>query len=184
MISRDKALELVQQYTKNNNLVKHMLAVEAAMRFYAEKFNEDVELWGVTGLLHDFDYEKMGHEHPSEWGYEILRKNGAGEEIIEAIAGHVDRLDKESRPTLMAKVLFAVDELTGFIVACSLPRPEQISTLTVKSVKKKMKALKFCEAVSREDLKAGAEEIEIELDEHIVNVIEAMQGIKDELGLK
>ncbi len=184
MISRDKALELVKQYTKNNNLVKHMLAVEAAMKAYAKKFGEDEDMWAITGLLHDFDYEKMGHEHPSEWGYGILRENSVNEGVIQAIVGHADRLNTELRPTMMAKTLFAVDELTGFIVGCSLPRPEQISTLSVRSVKKKMKNLKFCEAVSRDDLRAGAEEIEVELDEHIANVIEAMQGIKDELGLK
>jgi predicted hydrolase (HD superfamily) len=183
-MNRDKALEVVKQYTKNNNLVKHMLAVEAAMVFYAKKFGEDEEKWAVTGLVHDFDYEKMKDEHPSEWGYAILRENGADEDVIQAIIGHADRLNTESRPTLMAKTLFAVDELTGFIVGCSLPRPEQISTLKVKSVKKKMKNLKFCEAVSRDDLRAGAEEIGIDLDEHITNVIEAMQGIKEELGLK
>lgn len=183
-MDRITAMKLVEEHTENKNLIKHMLAVEAAMRFYARKFGEDEELWGITGLVHDFDYEKMGHEHPSEWGYQVLRENGAGEEIIQAIIGHAHRDEPETRPTLMDKALFAVDELSGFIVACALPRPEQLSTLKPKSVKKKMKAKGFCAAVSRNDLRTGAEELGLELDEHIANVIEAMQGIKGELGLK
>ena len=183
-MNRDTAMKLVSSYTENRNLIKHMLAVESAMKFYAEKFGEDIEKWCVTGLVHDFDYEKMKHEHPSAWGYELLRENGADEEIIQAIVGHAFRDKPETRPTRMAKALFAVDELTGFIVACSLPRPDQISGLEVNSVKKKLKDKSFCAAVSRDDIAVGAEELGVDLDEHISNVITAMQGIKEELGLK
>ncbi|MCA9375326.1 HD domain-containing protein [Candidatus Dojkabacteria bacterium] len=183
-MNRDTALKLVEEYTQNKNLIKHMLAVEAAMRAYARKFNEDEDLWGITGLVHDFDYEKMGTEHPSEWGYEILRKNGAGEEIIQAIKGHADRDNPASRPTLMDKTLFAVDELTGFIVACALPRPDQISGLQIKSIKKRLKDKSFARGVDREHVRMGCEELDIELDDHLTTILEAMQGIKDSLGLK
>ena len=184
MLTREKALELVKTYTKNENLIKHMLAVEAAMRAYARKFGEDEEKWGVTGLVHDFDYEKMGSEHPSEWGYEVLREAGADEDIIQAIVGHADRENPASRPTLMAKTLMAVDELTGLIVACALPRPNQISDLTLKSVKKKFKDKRFAAGANRDDIRQGAEEIGVDLDEHISFVIEAMKEIKEELGLR
>jgi putative nucleotidyltransferase with HDIG domain len=184
MMTREKALELVREHTKNENLIKHMLAVEAAMRAYAKKYGEDEELWGVTGLVHDFDYEKMAHEHPSEWGYSMLREKGADETVIQAIVGHAHRGDPSTRPTKMDRALFAVDELTGFIVACSLPRPDQISGLEVKSVKKKMKDKSFAAAVEREHLTQGAEELGEEFDAHVQFVIEAMRGIRKELGLK
>ncbi|MCB9789372.1 HDIG domain-containing protein [Candidatus Nomurabacteria bacterium] len=183
-MSRDEALQLVKEYTKNENLVKHMLAVECAMRAYARKYGEDEERWAITGLLHDFDYEKMGNEHPSEWGYQLLRSKGIGEDVIQAIVGHVDGGLPLSRPTLMAKALFAVDELTGFIVACALPRPRQISDLEVKSVKKKLKDKAFAKGVKREDIEIGISELGVTLDEHIETVINAMRGIKNELGLK
>lgn len=183
-MNRDTAYKLVVQYTENKNLIKHMLAVEAAMKFYAKLFGEDEEKWAALGLVHDFDYEKMKDEHPSEWGYAILRENGADEEMIQAIVGHADRLNPDSRPTKLAKTLFAVDELTGFIVGCALPRPDQISGLEVNSIKKKMKDKSFCAAVSRDDLVNGAAELGIDFETHVSNVIEAMRGIKDELGLK
>ena len=183
-MTRDEALALVREYTKNENLVKHMLAVEAAMVAYAKKFGEDEEEYAITGLVHDFDYEKMGKDHPSDWGYELLREKGVSEEVIQAIIGHVDGGLPASRPSLMAKTLFAVDELTGFIVACSLPRPNQISDLKAKSVKKKLKDKAFAKGVSREDIRIGVEELKVDLDEHIETVIEAMRGIKDDLGLK
>jgi predicted hydrolase (HD superfamily) len=183
-MDRTTALDLVNQYTSNKNLVKHMLAVEAAMRAYAKVFGEDEEKWGVTGLVHDFDYEKMGHEHPSEWGFGILRENGADEEIIQAIIGHGLRDKPESRPTKMAKTLFAVDELTGFIVACALPRPNQISDLEVSSVKKKFKDKAFAKGVHREHIFQGAEELGIGIDEHIQTVLDSMKEIRGELGLK
>lgn len=183
-MTRDEAEALLREYTKNENLVKHMYAVEAAMISYARKFGEDEELWAVTGLLHDFDYEKMGEEHPSEWGFDLLRQKGVGEDVIQAIIGHADGGLPRSRPSLMAKTLFAVDELTGFIVACALPRPDQLSGLEARSVKKKLKDKAFARAINRDDIRIGADELEIELDEHIDNVIEAMVGIKDKLGLK
>ena len=183
-MTRDEALALVREYTKNENLVKHMLGVEAAMKFYAKKYGEDEELWAVAGLLHDFDYEKMGKEHPSEWGYALLRDKGVTEDIIQAIVGHVDGGLPASRPSMMAKTLFAVDELSGFVVACSLPRPNQISDLSIKSVKKKLKDKKFASGVNREDIRIGVEELEIELDEHIQNVIDALRDIKEDLGLR
>ncbi|WKZ30811.1 MAG: HD domain-containing protein [Candidatus Dojkabacteria bacterium] len=183
-MDREGAMALVKQYTKNENLIKHMLAVEAAMRAYAQKYGEDVEEWGVCGLVHDFDYEKMGSEHPSEWGYQTLRENGASEDIIIAIEGHADGGNPGSRPSHMSKALFAVDEMTGFIVACSLPRPDQLSGLEVKSVKKKMKDKAFAKGVHREHLTQGCEELGEDFDTHVQFVIDAMRGIKDELGLK
>lgn len=184
MLSRDNALELVNEYTSNPNLVKHMLAVEAAMRAYAKKYGEDEQQWGVLGLVHDFDYEKMKEEHPSEWGYGILKEAGADEDIIQAIVGHAHRDDPSTRPTKMAKTLFAVDELTGFIVACSLPRPNQISDLKLKSIKKKIKDKSFAAAVDRSHFTKGAEELGEDLDEHILFVVDAMKEIKDSLGLR
>lgn len=183
-MNRDTALKLVEQYTKNINLIKHMLAVEAAMRAYAKKFNEDEDLWGITGLLHDFDYEKMGDKHPSEWGYELLRENGADERIIQAIMGHADRDNPASRPTLMDKTLFAVDELTGFIVACALPRPNQISDLEITSIKKRLKDKSFARGVDRVHVDMGCAELEVALDDHILTVLEAMKEIKGTLGLR
>jgi predicted hydrolase (HD superfamily) len=183
-MNRETALKLVNEYTQNGNLVKHMLAVEAAMRVYARKFNEDEEKWAVTGLVHDFDYEKMGAEHPSEWGFQILRENGADEEIIQAVVGHGLRDKPESRPTRMAKALFAVDELTGFIVACALPRPNQISDLEVSSIKKKFKDKAFAKGVHREHIFQGAEELGVDIDEHVQIVLDSMKGIKEELGLR
>ena len=184
MITRERALEIVREHTKNENLVKHMLGVEIAMRAYAEKFGEDPELWGITGLLHDFDYEKMESEHPSEWGFNLLREEGVPEEVIQAIIGHVDGALPQSRPTLMAKTLFAVDELSGFIVACSLPRPNQISDLSVKSVKKKLKDKAFAKGVNRDDIRIGIEELEVDPDEHYQTVVDALRDNKDTLGLK
>lgn len=183
-MTRDEAYNLVEEHTKNKNLIKHMLAVEAAMRAYAKKYGEDEEKWAAVGIVHDFDYEKMGDEHPSEWGYGVLRENGADEDMIQAIIGHADRDNPDSRPTKMAKALFASDELTGFIVACALVRPDQISGLTVESVKKKFKKKEFARGVVREHIFDGAEELGVSIDEHIETVLEAMKGIKDELGLK
>ena len=183
-MTRDQALDLVKQHTKNPNLIKHMLAVESAMKAYAQKFGEDEEKWAICGLLHDFDYEKMGSEHPSEWGFEILRENGVDEDIIQAIKGHALRDDPSSRPTKMAKALFAVDELTGFIVAVALVRPNQISDLQIKSIKKRFKDKAFAKGVNREDIYQGVEELGVDLDEHIQLVLDAMRSIKDTLGLR
>jgi putative nucleotidyltransferase with HDIG domain len=183
-VNRDDAIELLHEYTQNENLRKHAYAVEAAMRAYAKKFGEDEEKWGIVGLLHDFDYEKYptAEEHPAK-GAEILKEKGYPEDVIYAIQSHAEYLGLE-RKSLMDKTLFAVDELTGFIVAVALVRPSKsIMDVNVSSVKKKFKDKAFARAVSREDIYNGAEELGVELNEHIALVIESMQGIADELGL-
>jgi putative nucleotidyltransferase with HDIG domain len=181
-MNRKEALELVNEYTENKNLVKHMLAVEAAMAAYADKFGEDVEKWRVCGILHDFDYEKMKDKHPSEWGVELLREKGVDEEIVEAIELHGEH-DPSKRKTKITKTLFAVDELTGFIVACALVRPNKLADVDFSSVQNSMKKNEFAKAVSREELKVGAREIGMGFEEHVNIVLEAMKGIKGELGL-
>lgn len=184
MLTRDKALELVTQYTENKNLIKHMFAVEAAMRAYAKKFQEDEEQYAVLGLVHDFDYERMKEAHPSAWGYEVLRENGASEDIIQGIVGHAKRDDPSSRLNNMHRALFAVDELTGFIVAYALMKPNQLSDLTVESVIKKFKDKAFAKGVNRDDIVNGAGELGVTLEEHVSIVLKAMQDIKDVLGLR
>jgi putative nucleotidyltransferase with HDIG domain len=183
-MDRDEALKLLNEYTKKEGLIKHAIAVEAVMRAYAEKFGEDTEPWGIVGLLHDFDYERYPSldDHPAK-GAQILREKGVPPEWITAILGHA-RHTGAKRESLMAKTLFAVDELTGFIVAVSLVRPsKRIADVAAKSVKKKMKDKAFAAAVNRDDIHAGAEELGIPLDEHISFVIEAMQKVADKLGL-
>jgi putative nucleotidyltransferase with HDIG domain len=183
-MNRSEAWELLTAYTKKQGLLKHALAVEAAMRLYAERFGEDPEPWGIVGLLHDFDYEVYPSldDHPMR-GAEILRERGLPEGWIAAILGHADHTGV-ARETRMAKTLYAVDELTGFIVAVALVRPsKKLSDVTAKSVKKKMKDKTFAAAVSREDIRRGAEELGVELDEHITTVIDAMKGIAPDLGL-
>ncbi|MCD6399385.1 HD domain-containing protein [candidate division WOR-3 bacterium] len=181
-MTRDEAFALLTEYTKKENLIKHALAVEAAMRRYAEIFGEDPEEWGIVGLLHDFDYEKFPDNHPYK-GVEILKEKGLPEEWLEAILGHADYTGVE-RKTLLAKTLFAVDELTGFIVAVALVRPsKKIEDVAVKSVKKKMKDKAFAAAVNRKDIVKGADELNVSLEEHIKNVLEAMKAIAQELGL-
>jgi len=183
MVSRAEAWELLNEYTKNESLIKHALAVEAAMRHYAGKFGGDVETWGVVGLIHDFDYEKFSTmtDHAIE-GAKILREKGWPEEIVAGMLAHADHTG-EPRDSQMKKCIFAVDELTGFIVACSLVRPEKIEGLMPKSVVKRMKDKAFARQVSREDIRRGAELLGLELDAHITNVIEAMRGIRGDLGL-
>ncbi|MDD3661687.1 MAG: HD domain-containing protein [Candidatus Dojkabacteria bacterium] len=183
MMTRQEALALVEEHTKNKNLIKHMLAVEAAMVAYAKRFNEDEEKWSVCGLLHDFDYEKEGENHPSKWALELLAEKGVDRDAIQAIIGHGLRNQPESRPTKMAKALFAVDELTGFIVACALVREDKMSSLEIDSIKKRMKKKDFAKGVSREDIMNGAEELGVDLDEHLQTVLDAMKGIRGELGL-
>ena len=182
-MTRDEALEILHEHVANENLRKHAYAVEAAMRAYAEKLGEDAEYWGVVGLLHDFDWEihPTLEEHPSK-GSEILRERGVDEALIEDIAAHAPHTGIP-RDTPVRKALFAVDELTGFIVACALVRPTRISDLKAKSVKKKMKDSSFAAAVNRDDIRDGAEELGVDLTEHINFVIEAMRGISAELGL-
>lgn len=186
--SRVEALALVHEYTQNENLRRHMLAVEAAMRAYARKLGEDEELWELTGLLHDFDYERWPNEahnpsegHPST-GVKILRGKGYPEEMCTAILGHGDYTGVP-RETRLAKALYAVDELTGFLTACALVRPNGITDLEVKSVMKKMKDPAFARAVNREEMQKGAADLGVEFGEHVALVIEAMRGIAGELAL-
>lgn len=182
--SRQQAFDLLREYTKNENLIKHALAVEASMRYYARSFGEDEEAWGVVGLLHDFDYEKYPSldDHPFK-GAEILRDLGYDEAFIKAILSHA-RHTSVPRDTKLEKTLFAVDELCGLITAVTLVRPSKLlADVEAKSVKKKLKDKAFARSVNRDDIREGAEELGVPLDEHIRNVIAAMQGISGELGL-
>ena len=182
--SREEAWTLLTEYTQSESLRKHALAVEAALRAYARKFGENEEEWAAVGLLHDFDYEKHPtmEEHPQK-GAEILRERGYPEEMILAILSHASHTGVP-RETLMAKALFAVDELTGFVIAVALVRPsKRVADVKPKSVKKKMKDKGFARAVSRDEIREGAELIGVEFDEHVQNVVDAMAGIADELGL-
>ncbi len=184
-MNRDEAFHLLSEYTQSESLIKHALAVEAAMRFYANKLGEDVEQWGLTGLLHDFDYERWPGipEHTLE-GAKILRDKGVDEEIVGAILSHAEwNLDDYPRDLPIRKVLFAVDELCGFITAVAYVRPEKLNGMTPKSVRKKMKAKGFAAAVKREDITGGAKLLGLEVNEHIANVIEAMQDSAGELVL-
>jgi putative nucleotidyltransferase with HDIG domain len=187
--SRSDTLALVHEYTASESLRKHMLSVEAAMRAYAGQFGEDQERWGTTGLVHDFDYERFPNsahspteEHPAE-GVRILRAKGYPEDILQAILGHAQYCNtpRESR---MAKTLFAVDELTGLITATALVRPtKSVHEVDAKSVRKKMKDKAFARGVNREDVINGAQELGVDLDEHINFVIAAMQARSADLGL-
>ena len=183
-IDRSDAFDLLQRHTQNENLIKHMLAVEAALIAYARKFDEDENLWGITGLLHDFDYEKhpTPDEHPMV-GIGILEEIGYPEALLHAIKAHAPYLGV-ARESLLDKTLFACDELTGFIVAVALMRPSKsVSDLKVSSVTKKLKQAGFARAVSRSDIQQGAEELGVELNGHIAFVIDAMKKISDRLGL-
>jgi len=183
-MNREEAFNLLNAYTKKEGLIKHAIAVEGSMRDYALKFGEDEEAWGIVGLLHDFDYEKFptADDHPFR-GAEILREKGVPKQWIEAILGHAD-YSGVKRESNMAKALFAVDELTGFIVAVALVRPsKKITDVAVKSVKKKMKDRSFASGVNRDDIRKGAEELGIPLDEHIEFVLESMKKRADLLGL-
>ncbi len=182
-MDRAKALEIVKQYVKNENLIRHMLAVEAAMRYYAEKFGEDIEKWGIAGLLHDFDWEihPSLEKHPQE-GATILRQHGVPEEIVRAILSHADHTGIP-RQTLMEKALYACDEITGLITAVALVRPSRsLDDLEAKSVKKKWKDRAFAAGANREEIARAAEEFGIDLWEHVDNVIQAMRKIAPELG--
>ena len=189
MPSRAEALALVHEYTQSESLRKHMLSVEAAMRAYARRFDEDEERWGITGLLHDFDYERWPNaersataEHPSE-GVRLLRERGYPEDVCEAILGHADYTGVP-RTTRMAKTLFAVDELTGLVTATALVKPSRsVHDVDAAGVRKKMKDKAFARGVSREDVVAGAAELGVELDEHVQFVIDAMKAESAALGL-
>jgi len=182
--TRDEAWQLLNQYTKNPSLIKHALAVEAAMRAYAIRYSQDVEIWGITGLIHDFDYEQhpTAEEHPMA-GVAILQERGWPEEIIEAVQGHATYLNVP-RTSLMAKALFSVDELTGLVIACALVRPSKsIMDLKVKSVRKKWRDKAFARGVNRQDIELGMSELGVDRDEHIALVIEALQSVAENLGL-
>lgn len=183
-MTRDEAIEILFEYTKSDALRKHAFAVEACMIAYAEKFGEDVNEYSITGILHDFDYEMypQAPDHPIK-GSEILRAKGANEKIIKAILGHASYTNVE-RDTLLAKTLFACDELAGFITAVTYVRPNKtIDEVEVKSVLKKLKDKAFARNVSREDILKGAEELGIPLEEHISFCIDAMKKRKEILGL-
>ena len=185
-MTRDEALSLLKEYTKSESLLKHAFAVEAAMRHYAPRYNEDPDTWGTTGLIHDFDYERWPNppDHTRE-GAQILRERGVDEEIIGAILSHADWNQVEyPRDCPIRKTLFAVDELCGFVTAVAYVRPEKLAGMTASSVRKKMKQKSFAAAVKREDIEAGAQLLGLPLDEHIQNVITAMQGVTKELGLE
>jgi putative nucleotidyltransferase with HDIG domain len=189
MLSRSQALELMHEYTASDSLRKHMLAVEGGMRAYAERFGEDAEEWGLAGLLHDFDYERWPNEahhpdreHPAE-GVRILRDRGVQESVLTAILGHA-QYSGVPRETLMAKTLFAVDELTGLITATALVRPSRsLNDVDVRSVQKKMKDKAFARGCNREDIVEGAAALGIDLPEHIQFVLDAMRARADLLGL-
>lgn len=184
-MDRAEALSIVNEFVKSPNLVNHMLAVEAAMRFYAEKYGEDVDRWGLTGLLHDFDWEihPTLEEHPMA-GAPILRERGVPEEIIQGILSHADHTGVP-RVTRMQKALYACDEITGLVTAVALVRPSRsLYDLTSSSVKKKWKDKAFAAGANRDEISQATQEFGLELWEHVDNVILAMRGIAPELGLE
>ena len=181
---RDEALRILKEWTKNKNLRKHAYAVEAAMRAYAERFDAEEDKWGVVGLLHDFDYEKYPdlEDHPFK-GVEYLKEQGYPEELTNAILAHAEHTGVE-RDTRLKQTIYAVDELTGLIVAVALVRPsKKIADVEVESVMKKWNEKSFAAGVDREMVEKGAEELGVPLEEHIGIVLDAMQGISDRLGL-
>jgi len=189
-MTRDEALQLMHEHTQSPSLRQHMLAVEAAMRAYAAKSGADAETWGLAGLLHDFDYERYpNQEHsPTEghpvWGVRLLREKGVADPVCRAILGH-GTYTGVPRDTPMAKTLFAVDELCGFLVACALVRPSKsFGDLEVASVKKKFKDKGFARGVNRDEVTQGAAELGVPLDEHIAFVIQALRPVEGTLGLK
>jgi len=184
MTEYDKALEIVHEFVKNENLRRHMYAVAEAMKQYARKFGEDEDKWAAVGLLHDFDWEihPTAEEHPMK-GSEILRERGYDEEIIRAILSHADYTGV-SRDSLMEKTLFAVDELSGFLVACAMVQPsKQIADVKVESVIKKMKKKEFARNVNRDDIVNGAAGLGVPIEEHIAFVAYAIKGISEKMGL-
>jgi putative nucleotidyltransferase with HDIG domain len=183
-VTRERAWDTLTRYTKSEPLLRHALAVEAAVRAYARKLGGDEEFWAATALLHDFDYEihPTLDKHPQD-GAAILREEGYPDELIESVLSHAEHLEMP-RDTDLKKALFACDELAGFIHACGLVRPDGIETLTPKSVKKKLKQPSFAAGVHRDEVYAGAELLGVELDEHIQTVTDAMKPIAGELGLR
>lgn len=183
-MNREDAYRLVCQYTTSDSLRKHMLAVEAAMRAYARRFGEDETTWGIVGLLHDFDYERWPNppDHPLR-GAEILAEQGYPEHVIYAIKSHADYLPDCPRVSLLDKTLYACDELSGFLTAVAVIRPQGIHGLKASSVRKKMKQRSFAAAIHREDLLRGAEDLGVDLNEHIEFVAAALAEVADQLGL-
>jgi putative nucleotidyltransferase with HDIG domain len=184
-LSRDQAWDLFCSWTESESLRRHVLAVEAAMRAYARRFGEDEEQWGLVGMLHDLDYERypdLETGHP-RMALAELDKQGFSPEFVRAVASHADFLEV-SRDSPMEKTLYAVDELSGFVMACAYVRPEGIRGMTPKSVKKKMKTPAFAAAVDREELRAGAEQLGVDFDEHVAFVIAALEERAAELGLE
>ena len=181
-LSRQEAWNLLCEWTDSASLRRHMLAVEAAMRAYAPRFGGDVEVWGLTGLLHDLDYERypdLDTGHPRMAVAELARL-GYPDELVQAVASHADFMGV-ARDTPMKRALYAVDELSGFILACAYVRPEGLHGMTAKSVKKKMKQPSFAAAVGREELREGAAELGVDFDEHVETVIAALEARSDEL---
>ncbi len=183
-VTRDDHLALVCEYTKSDSLIKHMLAVESALRAYAQKFGDDVEKWGAVGLLHDFDYQRWPNppDHPLQ-GSQILKQRGYPDDIIYAIKSHADYLPDCPRVSRLDKTLYACDELCGFITACALVRPTRLDGMKAKSVRKKMKQVSFAAAINRDDILRGVEDLGVDLNEHIDFCISAMQSIAGDLGL-
>src|SRR3954464_3457885 len=184
-LTREQAWDLFCEWTESSSLRKHVQAVEAAMRAYAPRFGGDVEQWGLVGLLHDLDYERypdLETGHPRK-ALEELERQGFSPEFVRAVASHADFLGV-SRDSLMEKSLYAVDELSGFVMACAFVRPEGIHGMTPKSVKKKMKTPAFAAAVNRDELRAGAAELGVDFDKHVALVIAALEERAGELGLE
>ena len=184
-MNRDEALALLKEHTKSESLIKHALAVEAAMRYHAARLGKNTELWSITGLLHDFDYERWPNppDHTCE-GARILRERGVGEEIIGAMLSHAEwNQDQYPLDRPLRKTLFAADELCGFITAVAYVRPERLTGMAASSVRKKLKQKSFAAAVSRDDIAQGAERLGVSLDDHITHVITALQTAAGPLGL-
>ena len=183
-MNRDVAWSILTEFTKGDSLRKHARAVEASMRAYAARFGEDQDRWGIAGMLHDFDYEMhpAAPQHPMK-GAEILRARGIPDDVVYAILAHAD-YSGMPRVSRLDRALYACDELTGFVHACGLVRPDGIETLEPKSVKKKLKQPSFAAGVNRQDVYEGAEELGVELDEHIAFVVGSMRPIAGELGLR
>lgn len=184
-MNRDDAFALVCEYTASDGLRKHMLAVEAALRAYAREFGEDEEKWGIVGLLHDFDYERWPDppDHPLQ-GAAILAERGYPDDVIYAIKSHADYLPDCPRVSRLDRALYACDELAGFCTAVAMVRPQRIRGMKAKSVKKKMKQKSFAAAVNRDDIVRGADDLGVDLTEHIQRVIDAMAAIAGPLGLE